>query len=135
MRSGLRLMVGCAFAVGGWACVGTSQAPVRPALEVVPPDVVALHQPMHPADGVPVTFKATAVAKKITLRSERLALAINSDGTMSQSVVEPLATLKKCDGCGTPPLTCEHRPSGGSPAASLIRFEAVAEAQNGAIGS
>jgi hypothetical protein len=99
------------------------------------PDVLAVHQPMHPADGEAVTFKATAVATKLTLRYERSALTLNQDGTMTQSIVEPLTTLKTCKGSGASPLTCEHRPATGYPAGSLIRFDAVAEGNGGAVGS
>jgi len=102
---------------------------------VAPPDVVALHEPMHPADSVAVTFKATAVAKKITLRYERSALTLKADGTIGQSVVEPMATLTTCDGPGTSEITCQHRPVDGYPAGSLIRFEAIAEGASGAVGT
>jgi len=96
---------------------------------------MAIHQPMHPADGEAVTFTATAVAKKLTLRYERSALTLNPDGTMKQSVVEPVTTMETCQASGTGPLTCKHRLAAGYPAGSLIRFDAVAEGSGGATGS
>lgn len=131
MRLGVTMWVTATVA----GCENRTGPPNATPAEITPLEIIALHEPMHPGDNAPVTFRAVATARKIILRYERLSLTASDDGMVSQSVVEPLSTLTTCEGSGDSPITCVHEVAQGFPQASLIRFEAVAEGEAGAIGS
>lgn len=121
-------------ASAGMFAVSCTQQPTPTPQEVARLDVYATHEPMHPANNSPVTFRAVAAANTISLKYERFALAVAPDGTLTQTSAGPVQDLKVCNGSGAE-LTCTHSFSQGFPASSLVRFDVAASKPDGSSGS
>jgi hypothetical protein len=81
-----------------------------------------------------VILRAVANTQTLTLRVERHALEVQPDGSLRQTLAQPMADVKTCTQAAAGDHLCEHQ-AAAFPAGSLVRFEAVATGTDGATAS
>jgi hypothetical protein len=96
--------------------------------------ILARHEPAHPATAQAVKLSARAGGDvfKVSLLYDQYALSMDATGKEIQVPVGTTQLVRTCDApTGATMQACEHEIAGGFPAASLIKFRAVASFKDG----